>query len=71
MGPVQLFEFASRQAEWLASRQSVIASNVAHCRYAWIQSQGRCCISKHHGQHSADDGSDTQRSSKAWRSGVS
>ncbi|MDH3740154.1 MAG: flagellar basal body rod protein FlgB [Hyphomicrobiales bacterium] len=30
MGPVQLFEFASRQAEWLASRQAVIAGNVAH-----------------------------------------
>jgi len=30
MGPVHLFEFASRQAEWLASRQAVIAGNVAH-----------------------------------------
>ena len=30
MGPVQLFEFASRQAEWLGSRQAVIAGNVAH-----------------------------------------
>jgi len=30
MGPIHLFEFASRQAEWLASRQVVIAGNVAH-----------------------------------------
>lgn len=30
MGPVHLFEFASRQADWLAARQAVIAGNVAH-----------------------------------------
>lgn len=30
MGPVHIFEFASRQADWLAARQSVIASNIAH-----------------------------------------
>ena len=30
MGPVSLFEFASRQASWLSARQSVVAANVAH-----------------------------------------
>ena len=30
MGPVHLFELASRQAEWLGSRQAVIAGNIAH-----------------------------------------
>ncbi len=30
MGPVNLFEFASRQASWLSARQSVVAANVAH-----------------------------------------
>lgn len=30
MGPVHLFEFASRQAEWLTTRQAVIAGNIAH-----------------------------------------
>ena len=30
MQPIQLFELASKQAEWLATRQSVIAGNVAN-----------------------------------------
>ncbi len=30
MGPVNLFDFASRQADWLAARQAIVASNVAH-----------------------------------------
>lgn len=30
MGPVNLFEFAARQASWLSARQSVVATNVAN-----------------------------------------
>ncbi|MGI9462986.1 MAG: flagellar basal body rod protein FlgB [Aestuariivirgaceae bacterium] len=30
MGPVYLFDLASRQADWLASRQAIIAGNIAH-----------------------------------------
>lgn len=30
MQPIQLFELASRQAEWLSIRQEVIATNIAH-----------------------------------------
>ena len=30
MQPIQLFELASRQAEWLATRQCVVAGNIAN-----------------------------------------
>ena len=30
MQPIQLFELASKQAEWLAIRQSVVAGNIAN-----------------------------------------
>lgn len=30
MQPIQLFELASKQAEWLATRQSVVAGNIAN-----------------------------------------
>ena len=30
MGPIQLFELASQQAQWLTARQSVVAENVAN-----------------------------------------
>ena len=30
MEPIGLFEFASRRADWLASRQAVVAGNIAH-----------------------------------------
>ncbi|MBD8553468.1 flagellar basal body rod protein FlgB [Rhizobium sp. CFBP 8762] len=30
MQPIQLFELASRQAEWLSVRQSVVAGNIAN-----------------------------------------
>ncbi|THV23711.1 flagellar basal body rod protein FlgB [Peteryoungia ipomoeae] len=30
MNPIQLFELASRQAEWLSARQQVVATNIAN-----------------------------------------
>ncbi len=30
MQPIQLFELASRQAQWLAARQNVVAGNIAN-----------------------------------------
>ncbi len=30
MGPIQLFDLASRQAEWLSVRQGVVAGNIAN-----------------------------------------
>ncbi|TGT72794.1 flagellar basal body protein, partial [Mesorhizobium sp. M8A.F.Ca.ET.161.01.1.1] len=30
MQPIQLFELASRQAEWLSVRQEVVATNIAN-----------------------------------------
>ena len=30
MNPIQLFELASRQAEWLSVRQQVVATNIAN-----------------------------------------
>jgi flagellar basal-body rod protein FlgB len=30
MGPIQLFELASQQAQWLTARQSVVSQNVAN-----------------------------------------
>ncbi|MGX1258429.1 flagellar basal body rod protein FlgB [Sinorhizobium fredii] len=48
MDPIQLFELASRQAQWLTVRQNVVAGNIAnantpHYRAKDVHSPSKAC----------------------------
>ena len=44
MQPIQLFDLASRQAEWLTIRQQVVAGNIANANTPEVPCQGRYAL---------------------------